>query len=112
VIALKIIYMLHVKNICKQQGITLKELAERMEVSPEAVTRMLSENGNPTLASLINIAKALNVEVYELFDNFSEDMLVRGYLEVGDNTYRINNFNDLEIIYKKLTSQNDSGNTQ
>ena len=97
--------MLRVKDICKQQGITLKELADRMSVSPEAVTRMLSESGNPTLSTLINMAKALNIEVYELFDDFSEDMLVRGYLEVGEKTYRINNFNDLKTIYNKLESK-------
>ncbi|MDO9257431.1 MAG: helix-turn-helix transcriptional regulator [Bacteroidales bacterium] len=96
--------MLRVKNICKQQGITLKQLAERMDVSPEVVTRMLSENGNPTLSSLENIAKALGVEVYELFDNFDADKMVRGYLEVGNKTYRINNFNDLQIVYNKITS--------
>jgi transcriptional regulator with XRE-family HTH domain len=97
--------MLRVKNICKQQGITLKELADRMEVTPEAVTRMLSDSGNPTLSSLENIAKALSMEVYELFDNFNEDMLVRGYLEVGDKTYRIDSFNDLEKIYNDLKSK-------
>jgi transcriptional regulator with XRE-family HTH domain len=97
--------MLRVKDICKQQGITLKELADRMSVSPEAVTRMLSESGNPTLSTLINVAKALNINVYELFDDFSEDMQVRGYLEVGDKTYRINNFNDLKTIYNKLESK-------
>ena len=98
-------YMLRVKNICRQQRITLKELAERMDVSPESVTRMLSDNGNPTLSTLFNIAKALNVEVYELFDNFNKDMQVRGYLEVEDNIHRINNFNDLQTIYNKLTAQ-------
>ena len=97
--------MLRVKSICKQQGITLKELAERMEVSPEAVTRMLSDNGNPTLSTLVNIAKALNVQVYELFDDFNSDMLVRGYLEVGDKIHRINNFNDLQAVYNKLASK-------
>ncbi len=97
--------MLQVKKICKQQGITLKQLAERMDVSPETVTRILSENGNPTLSTLVNIAKALNVEVFELFDNFSEDMRVQGYLEVGDKTHRINNFKDLQAIYNKLKSQ-------
>lgn len=97
--------MLRVKDICKQKGITLKQLAERMDVSPEAVTRMLSENGNPTLSSLENIAKALNVEVYELFDKLNTDKVVRGYLEVGKETYRINNFNDLQTIYTKLISQ-------
>jgi transcriptional regulator with XRE-family HTH domain len=90
------------------RGITLKELADRMEVSPEAVTRMLSENGNPTLTTLENIAKALKVEVYELFDNFSADMLVRGYLEVGDRIHSINNFRDLQEIYYKLSSQNET----
>lgn len=97
--------MLRVKSICKQQGITLKELAERMEVSPEAVTRMLSDNGNPTLSTLANVAKALNVQVYELFDDFNADILVRGYLEVGDKIHRINNFNDLQTVYNKLGSK-------
>ena len=97
--------MLRVRDICKQKGITLKELADRMSVSPEAVTRMLSESGNPTLSTLINMAKALGINVYELFDDFSEDMMVRGYLEVGDKTYRINNFNDLKTIYNKLGSK-------
>lgn len=96
--------MLRVKDICKQKGITLKQLAERMDVAPEVVTRMLSENGNPTLSSLENIAKALGVEVYELFDNLNTDK-VRGYLEVGKETYRINNFNDLQTIYTKLITQ-------
>jgi len=99
--------MLRVKSICKSQGISLKELAERMSVSAEAVTRMLSENGNPTLSTLINIAKALNMEVYELFDNFDENMLVRGYLEIGNQIHRINNFSDLQELYKELTSKND-----
>ena len=95
--------MLRVKSICKLQGITLKELADRMEVSPEAVTRMLSENGNPTLSTLINIAKALNVQVYELFDDFNAVTIVRGYLEVGDKIHRINSFNELKEVFKKLT---------
>ena len=97
--------MLRVKNICKQQGITLRELAERMSIAPEVVTRILSENGNPTLSTMVNMAKALNVEVYELFDDFNEDMLVRGYLEVGDKIHRINNFNDLQAVYNNLASK-------
>ena len=100
--------MLRVRSICKMQGITLKELAERMEVSPEAVTRMLSENGNPTLTTLENIAKALKVEVSELFDSYSAEMLVRGYLEVGDRIHRINNFSELQEIYNELITKNDS----
>lgn len=101
--------MLKVKAICKRQGITLKELAEKMDVTPEVVSRMLSESGNPTLSSLKAIAKALNVEVYELFDDFDSQQNVRGYLEVEDKIFRISNFNDLKVVYVKLTSkQNES----
>lgn len=96
--------MLRVKNICKQQGITLRQLAERMDVSPEVVTRMLSKNGNPTLSSLVNIAKALGIEVYDLFDNFEADKMVNGYLEVGNKIHRISNLNDLHTVYKKITT--------
>ncbi|HNZ71074.1 MAG TPA: helix-turn-helix transcriptional regulator [Prolixibacteraceae bacterium] len=102
--------MLRVKSICRQQGITLKELAERMAVSPEVVTRVLSDSGNPTLSTLINMAKALNVNVSELFEDFNADMLVRGYLEIGDQTHRINNFSDLQTIYNKLSARDGSGN--
>ncbi len=97
--------MLQVKNICKQQGITLNELAKRAKLSAESVSRAISEkNGNPSLSTLKKIADALDVEVYELFDNFNKDALVRGYLEVGDKIHRINNFNDLQTIYEKLQS--------
>lgn len=95
--------MLKVKAICKQQGITLKELAERMNVAPEVISRILSENGNPTLLSLKGIAKALDVEVYELFNDFDSREMVRGYLEVEGEIFRISNFNDLKVVYEKLT---------
>lgn len=97
--------MLRVKNICKQRGITLKELATRMNISPETLSRMLSENGNPTLSSLENIAKALNVEVFELFDKFSDGLVINGFVEVNKEISRISNFNDLEIIYNALKHQ-------
>ena len=94
--------MFRVKHLCKQKGITLKELATRIDVSAEAVTRMLKEDGNPKLSNLKKIATVLDVRLSELFDDFDEDMTVRGYLEVGDKTHRINNFNDLETVYNEL----------
>jgi transcriptional regulator with XRE-family HTH domain len=94
--------MLRVKEICKQQGITLKELAERMNISPEALTRILSSNGNPTLSTMMNLSKALRIEIYELFEDFNEEKKVKGYLEIEDKIHKINSFSDLQAIYKKL----------
>jgi len=100
--------MLRVKSICKEQGITLKELAKRMNISPEALSRLVSENGNPTLSTLGNVAKALGVEVYELLDDFSVDMLVQGYLEIDGKIFRIHNFKELQALYQELTYKNES----
>ena len=53
-----------VKELCSEQGITLKELSEKMGIKPESLSRALS--GNPQLSTLENIAKALKVGVAEL----------------------------------------------
>lgn len=53
-----------VKELCSEQGITLKELSERIGIKPESLSRAL--NGNPQLSTLENIAKALGVGVAEL----------------------------------------------
>lgn len=100
--------MLRVKSICKEQGISLKELAKRMKISPEAITRMLSEKGNPTLSTLGNVAKALDVDVYELFDHFTSAMIVHGYLEINNKIYRIQNFKELQALYFELANKNES----
>lgn len=53
-----------VKNLCQERGMTLKELAEKMGIKPESLSRAL--NGNPQLSTLENIANALGVEVADL----------------------------------------------
>ena len=55
---------IRVKELCSKRGITLKELAEQMDIKPESLSRAL--NGNPQLTTLENIAKALDVEVADL----------------------------------------------
>lgn len=59
-----------VKEICKTQGIQLKDLAEKMGIQPESLSRAL--NGNPQLSTITNIANALDVPVGELFMTSAE----------------------------------------
>lgn len=54
-----------VKELCRIQGITLKELAQRIGIAPESLSRTLS--GNPQLSTLEAIASNLNVELSDLF---------------------------------------------
>jgi transcriptional regulator with XRE-family HTH domain len=55
-----------VKQMCKERGIALKDLADRVGIARESLTRAL--DGNPTLSTLQGIANALNVNVRDLFD--------------------------------------------
>ncbi len=62
---------LRVKEILKAKGITQKKLAEKLDISVVALSRII--NGNPTLETLKKIADALGVEVKELFANSTKD---------------------------------------
>lgn len=54
-----------IKELLKEKGVTQKDLAERLNVKQETVSRQIS--GNPTLNTLKDIASALDVEVKDLF---------------------------------------------
>ena len=53
-----------VKEICKEKGLTMKELAGKLEISEVALRKSLA--GNPTIGTLTKIADALGVNVVEL----------------------------------------------
>lgn len=57
--------MLRVQEICKNQGLTMQDLAKKMGVTYQALYAAVS--GNPTVGKLQEIANVLGVEVSELF---------------------------------------------
>ena len=63
--------MLRVQEVCKQQGITMQDLAKKMGVTYQALYASVS--GNPTIGKLGEIAKALGVEVIDLFEGNQDE---------------------------------------
>lgn len=57
---------MRIKEISKENGMTISQLAEKMGMKQESLSRAI--NGNPTLETLTKIAEALNVPISELFD--------------------------------------------
>lgn len=55
---------LRVKEICKDRGITLAELAKRMDISASALSQNLKK---PSYETLEKLSMALKVDVPELF---------------------------------------------
>ena len=53
-------------EICKERGITQKELAEIIGISRVGLSKAL--NGNTTIGTLEKVATALNVPIVSLFE--------------------------------------------
>jgi len=56
----------NIKNIRKEKELTQEELSEKVGVSLEFIGRIEIATSKPSLDTLFKIAKALDVEPYEL----------------------------------------------
>ena len=75
-----------VREILKEKGISIKELAAGMGVTPSAVSQLLA-NPNPSIQQLERIANVIGVDVLDLLaQDFS---YINGYVETGDNIYPV-----------------------
>lgn len=59
---------LRIKGLRRSKKLSQEELAERAETSTNYMSRMERGTENPTLDMLIKISKALEVDMWELFD--------------------------------------------
>lgn len=62
-----------VKELCREKGITIKQLAEKMDIAPESLSRAI--NGNPQLSTIRKIAEALDVSITDMFDRSEDELL-------------------------------------
>lgn len=90
---------IRVKEICKEQGITIGELADKMQMVRESLSRAI--NGNPTLETLEKIANALGVPVTELFEKSNTGDIV-GFVKVGDTVHEVKSAEDVKDLAGKL----------
>ncbi|MDR1370573.1 MAG: helix-turn-helix transcriptional regulator [Dysgonamonadaceae bacterium] len=88
--------MLRIKEICKEQGITLQMLAERLGINYQSVYSLMS--GNPKLSTLKRVSDCLNVPIVELFEEKKE---IHFLLEFGGEVKKIT---DKDLI--KLFNEN------
>lgn len=63
-----------IKEICKEKGITQKELAGKIGISAVGLAKALA--GNTTINTLEKIASALDVSIAELFERTQPNQTV------------------------------------
>lgn len=91
-----------VKELCRDKGITIKELAEKMDIAPESLSRAI--NGNPQLSTIRKIAEALGVSVTDLFDRSEDELLA--IVVCSGKTYTAATKAELKSIADKLNKSN------
>lgn len=96
---------LRVKEICKEKGITMKELAEKIGILP--ITLSQSLNGNPTLSRLTEVAMILDVDVADLFREPKPKNDVHGCIYVNGEPNLISSIADMKKVLDVILSIND-----
>ena len=89
---------LRIKDICREQGIMLKDLAKQLGLTEVGLSKSI--NGNPTIGRLEEIANALGVPVTELFDKSSDEVV--GAVRIGKDTHVIKSKDDIKKLADKL----------
>lgn len=59
--------LLRLKELLKEKGITSKELAEYVNVTPATISNIIKGKSFPKPELLLDISKALGVDIKELF---------------------------------------------
>lgn len=89
---------LRIKEMIKEQGTTVQELADKMGISRVGLSQHI--NGNPSVEVLERIASALNVQVPDLFEKSSDEVI--GAVRIGDSTHVINSKDDIKKLAENL----------
>ena len=88
-----------VKELCRQRGIQLKDLAQKMGIAPESLSRAI--NGNPQLSTIASIAANLEIPISELF-SFKEPIPLNAIIVCKNKTYMAQTLPELELIVNEI----------
>lgn len=92
-----------IQEICKEKGIFMKDLAEKMGRTPESFGHSL--NNGTTTKMLEEIAATLGVEIVELIEGYPAQppsYEVVGAIRIGDASHVSNSKEDIKKLAEKL----------
>jgi len=90
-----------IKKIVKEKGLTLAELASRMNAKGSTLHQAIY--GNPTLEMLGRIATALGVSIKALFEDTGCELY--GLIQYKDLTYKIDSVESLKRLLSDIENK-------
>lgn len=84
---------LNIKKVLQEKGISVAELERITEskgnkVTRVAIFRLMDKTTSPRLDTLMAIADALNVPLFELFDNYNAQNMHPIYIKDSEGNYK------------------------
>jgi transcriptional regulator with XRE-family HTH domain len=92
---------LRIKEIAKQKGITLGEIAKKLNISNVNLSNSL--NGNPTLNRLKEVSDILEVELWQIFPKEQD---ISGIVRYNGQSYSIDTYKALYDLTDKVKAEN------
>ena len=84
--------LLRLKEVLKEKRVSGKDLAERVEVSPQTISNIIQGSNFPKPELLKRIAEVLDVDIRELFISTKEDSGTESiYIEREGRYFQIGN---------------------
>jgi transcriptional regulator with XRE-family HTH domain len=96
--------LLRLKELLADKGMSGKILAEKVDVSQNTVSNIVSGKNFPKPELLLKIAEVLDVDVRDLFNSTKDrtgNPLINGYLEFNGEIHKIDSVENLETFFNK-----------
>lgn len=90
--------ILRLKDLMSIKGITGKELAEKVDVTPASISNIVQGNSFPKPELLLKISEVLDVDVRELFNPTKDKAPFNGFVEYKGEIIRIETAEDLKRL--------------
>lgn len=97
---------MRIRNIIEKQGITTKEVADKIGISVSALNQNIS--GNPSVKVLEKISAALDVPLWQLFaspEDVASGADFVAFIKDGKNIYHADSIEELEKIISEIKSK-------
>lgn len=94
---------MRIRNIIEKQGITTKEVADKIGISVSALNQNIS--GNPSVKVLEKISAALDVPLWQLFaspEDVASGADFVAFIKDGKNIYHADSIEELEKIISEI----------
>ena len=85
--------ILRLKEVLKTKGISGKDLADKVGVTPNTISFMATGKTQPRFDLLLQIAEVLDVDIRDLFYSTKEEPQEILYIKKGDQYVAVGNLN-------------------